>query len=506
MMSSSLKKYPFRQWHLVLFLLIVLACGCSTLECFKAAPLLGRSKENQDFLTRLNQTVMNTGVKDASSFPVPGFPYLRTNRFLVSLSEKINDDPGKEQWVAWMRQLDLNARKKEIQNLPDESVASLGFSTNGKPDREGLIKQMELCTDEFYKSDKSQPGFYEALLSRRKIPEEYSLTRRIIGFYPVFSIPVIHATDKVHKKFKSIYHMEFEDLPKVGNLVRFGPGFGQSLNRQEIQLLLERSKKNSLGVPWLTEEEAQKVASSFAPVIIQDIVGTYDKFGEVFWKGDLLAINSEKPALYYYLTHALVKETPILQINYVIWFPKRNGKNSPWIERGNVDGLTFRVSLDPQGEPFMVDIMNNCGCYHLFIPKKESLDQVRAKKFSLDPFVPQWLPSLGPGERLGIRIVSGWHQVVRVLAVTPTPVETAYTLLSYDALEALPEKNGQRGSMFDHYGIGKGATRPKEQVIFFPMGIPSVGGMRQRGHHAILLVGRGYFDDPALFEKNFVFK
>jgi hypothetical protein len=38
------------------------------------------------------------------------------------------------------------------------------------------------------------------------------------------------------------------------------------------------------------------------------------------------------------------------------------------------------------------------------------------------------------------------------------------------------------------------------------MGIPSVGGMRQRGHHAILLVGRGYFDDSALFEKNFVFK
>jgi hypothetical protein len=405
-----------------------------------------------------------------------------------------------------MRQLNLNARKKEIQNLPHEAVVALGFVKDGNPDRDGLIKQMEFCSDKLYTSEKSQPGLYEAFVSRLTIPDEYSVMRRIIGFYPGFLIPVIRGTDQIHKKFKSTYQIEFDDLPILGKLVRFGPASGPPLNKQEIRLLLERSKRNSLGVPWLTEEVTQKVASFFAPVIIQDIVADYDKFGEVFWKGDALAINSEKPAIYYYLTQALVKDAPVLQINYVIWFPKRNGKNSPWIERGNVDGLTFRVSIDSQGEPFMVDIMNNCGCYHLFIPKRESVVQVRAKKFSLDPFVPQWLPSLGPGERFGIRTMSGWHQVVRVLAVSPIPGEPGYTLLPYDTLESLSEKNGQWASMFDHKGVGKGATRPKEEFIFFPMGIPSVGAMRQRGHHAILLVGRAYFDAPDLFEKNFVFK
>jgi hypothetical protein len=29
--------------------------------------------------------------------------------------------------------------------------------------------------------------------------------------------------------------------------------------------------------------------------------------------------------------------------------------------------------------------------------------------------------------------------------------------------------------------------------------------MRQRGHHAIKLVGREHFDDPELFDKNFEF-
>lgn len=46
------------------------------------------------------------------------------------------------------------------------------------------------------------------------------------------------------------------------------------------------------------------------------------------------------------------------------WKTSNNGKRSPWIERAYLDGITLRVSLDPQGRPFMVDVMNNCGCNH----------------------------------------------------------------------------------------------------------------------------------------------
>jgi hypothetical protein len=38
------------------------------------------------------------------------------------------------------------------------------------------------------------------------------------------------------------------------------------------------------------------------------------------------------------------------------------------------------------------------------------------------------------------------------------------------------------------------------------MGIPKVGYMRQRGHHAIKLAGRAHFTDPDLFDNNFIFK
>jgi hypothetical protein len=38
------------------------------------------------------------------------------------------------------------------------------------------------------------------------------------------------------------------------------------------------------------------------------------------------------------------------------------------------------------------------------------------------------------------------------------------------------------------------------------MGIHKIGSMRQRGHHAIELIGRSQFDDPTLFDESFVFK
>ena len=58
--------------------------------------------------------------------------------------------------------------------------------------------------------------------------------------------------------------------------------------------------------------------------------------------------------------------------------------------------------------------------------------------------------------------------------------------------------------MFNFRGIAKDAGRI-EFLVFFPMGIPDVGSMRQRGHHAIKLVGRSYFEDPDLIDKNFEF-
>jgi hypothetical protein len=72
-------------------------------------------------------------------------------------------------------------------------------------------------------------------------------------------------------------------------------------------------------------------------------------------------------------------------------------------------------------------------------------------------------------------------------------------------LEALPQEGSQTKSIFDAKGIVKGSERV-ERFILFSMGIPAIGSMRQRGHHAIELIGRAHFDDPDLFDQSFIFK
>jgi len=98
---------------------------------------------------------------------------------------------------------------------------------------------------------------------------------------------------------------------------------------------------------------------------------------------------------------------------------------------------------------------------------------------------------------------SGWHQVQRLLVFREAAAPVFYDLLPYEVLESLPTQNGPGKSLFNSEGIVPGTER-NERFFLFPMGVPSVGSMRQRGHQAIDFIGKAHFDDPDLFERNFV--
>jgi hypothetical protein len=211
------------------------------------------------------------------------------------------------------------------------------------------------------------------------------------------------------------------------------------------------------------------------------------------------------PTAYFYFSHARFDGRPSLQINYVFWYPRRAGPKSPWIERGPLDGLTVRISLDQTGRPVMLDIMNNCGCYHFFVPRYERIRRINNPLWGLDPLVPVWLPPAFPERRLRLTVTSGWHQVHQVSVDSTADPGPAYDLRPYAELEMLPDPEGKYRSIFDPHGIAYGSGRI-EPLIFFSMGIPDVGSMRQRGHHAIQLVGRAHFDDPLLFDTTFDYR
>lgn len=492
--------------NFVLPFFLVFLFGCSTLSPQRIPFLFERPEACQEFLNILDGKIKEAGVGDASTFPIPGFPYLRTNRFLSSLGKNLKNDQERQQWVRWMQQLDLRSREKEIRNLPNEVILSLESKEKGQPDREALFSRVEYCSRCLLQHDITRSDFYEMLYPFVEVPDEYSFPRRAIGLYPLFSIAVIIGSQSARNEFESWYAMNLDDLPVEGDLVAFIPSQGVPLEEKEIQGLIEHSKKNPLGVPLPSGEDEERIVAHFAPIIFQDVAAPYDRFGGIIWEGERLAIDGQKPLVYYYISHGFLKGDPILQINYAIWYPERAGKRSSWIERGHLDGMTVRVSLDLRGHPFMVDVTNNCGCYHFFVPQESRLDRVISKSLGLDPFVPQWLPEVTPGKRLGIRVNSGYHQVERILASDIPPNSIPYELVPYEVLEALPREDDRTESVFDEDGIAKGSERWKEEVLFFSMGISSVGSMRQRGNHPLVLVGRAHFDDPSLFEKNFVFK
>jgi hypothetical protein len=495
-----------RYWPILFALFLAFFSGCSPFFYQRIPESFKRPTECQAFFDQLDARVIEAGVKDASGYSVHGFPYLRTNRFLSTLKGKLKEEKEKEQWLRWMQELDLKAREKEISTLPHNILLSLeDVGGEGQTVREKLIASVKACSDTLLENDRSQPDFYGTLDSLLDVPDEYSFFMRAAGLYPIMVIPVAFVTQLSRDKTRSWYETNLNDLPLDGRLKAFIPEERLSFTQKEIEVMINESKKNALRIPVPDRDLEKKLIWSFAPVFIQDVAAPYDQLGQVVWEGEALEIDPSKPTVYYYFSHAFLKGESILQINYVIWFSARAGKRSPRIERGPIDGLTFRVSLDGQGKPFMVDVVNDCGCYHLFAPEKERVEGLISTPFRFGPFVPQWLPKVSSEERLGVRLNSGWHQVQRLLPVKEVPDPVPYDLVPYDALEALPHEDGWTESIFDASGIVKGTGRV-ERFILFSMGIPSIGSMRQRGHHAIELIGRAHFDDPDLFDQSFIFK
>ena len=493
---------PNLRLHVFLLLPILLFIGCAAIGLNRQVAKFQRPSEDVRFFELLDRTVAEAGVRDASVFTVSGFPYLRTNRFFTGLKDDLKNDAHKVQWVRRLQQLDLEARQKEIRNLPAAALKDLARQLGEPAGRQTLQERAAFYSAKMLTHDQRLPDFYEVVLRAVADPSEYSTAMRVVGLYPLTSMPVTAVTRRVQEKFRKWHHAPADQLETLGELTVYVPSRSTEYSEQTVRLVLDRSRRNALFIPQPSIADQKTLLAMFAPVITQDVAAGYDKIGEVVWQDNKVRINSAKPTVYYYFSHARLKGEPVLQLNYVFWYSARNGQNSPWIERGPVDGITIRVSLDYDGLPFMVDIMNNCGCYHFFVPHHKKIGKMIPTPDGVDAFVPRRLPESYPRKRLKLRIISGWHQVAHMDDEIYAARSLPYQLAAYEQLEMLPHDDQSFESIFNSAGIGKGSGRI-EPLIFFPMGIVDIGSMRQRGHHAVKLVGREHFDDPDLFDRNF---
>ena len=73
---------------------------------------------------------------------------------------------------------------------------------------------------------------------------------------------------------------------------------------------------------------------------------------------------------------------------------------------GRLDGVVWRVTLAPDGEPLVYDTMHPCGCYHMFFPTPRAAAikaPVPSEEWALIPAV---LPRMGSPDRVRVRIAT----------------------------------------------------------------------------------------------------
>ena len=485
--------------------------GCATLS--PSHPVSKSKKETKKkemeaatFFKVIDRKIKQAAVRDVSNIRIKGYPYLRADRFIISRKGSLPQEAQQERWVQWMRELDQKARAKEIMNLPQIEFIKLARELDLPARQEFVIQVINQKAEALLAQHKQQPDFFDRLQRAVRDPGEYSTLMRIFGVYPVFAIPTIYQTKKIYHEFYTWHKTALKDLPVRGEIKSYGWGQPSSDPAGIARKILSRAAKDAFGLPLLDKESLTKLFELYAPVYNQDTLDENDYFGEIIWDMERVSINTQKPTVYYYASFNYVNQKPVLQLNYASWYLGRYGPYAPRLEHGPLDGLTLRISIDlKSGEPVMMDVMNSCGCYYFYVPPKQAIDKIVDFTIEPDPLVPTWLPAEFPEKPIQVFINTGWHQVQKVYAQELPQKLTTYDLIPYDQLESLSKKYGQHESVFDELGLMKDSYRI-EKYLLFSSGIHSIGYMRQRGHHAVKIIGRMHFTDPDVYDKHFIYK
>lgn len=480
------------------FLLILQGCGTTPLRTegrtLDSEKDRGRVTACTRFFSDLDRQVDRAGVRDAQQARIASFPYLRVNRFLASYRSELGRNRGEfESWVDRLLGLDYQARVIELANLSQLYES-----------REALAGRVGRCGALLRTKDMADLSRREYLMERATVPADYQMFKRILGLYPITAHFVLLGVDRLHTEINQVFASPLNEMPVHGRLLSYVPQATVSgLSKPEIVSILGEVSNNPLGIPLLKRRDRDRLFATFAPVWEIDVLNNSDRIGSPYWaEGPYPQLDTGLPQVYRHISYTRWGEHVYVQLNYQIWFPARPKKGVFDILGGHLDGITWRVTLDENGEPLVFDAMHNCGCYHMYFPSSRLHYKGKTMVFEEPLLVPTRAPQLGQGQRMVLRIAHTTHYLEH-LSSRSSPVEgVVYRFEDYRNLRSLPLPDGGHRSLFGPDGIVAGTQRA-ERWVLWPMGIPEPGAMRQWGHHATAFVGRRHFDDPDLFERYF---
>jgi len=446
----------------------------------------------------VDAAVHAAGVRDAQEAAVAGFPYLRVDRLHAALRPAESAGAEFEAWVTRLRALDAGARRFELANLPADERASLSARHASDAD---LASRLDACAATLRAADLDDDAARRILFDRAQVPSSYRTWQRVAGLYWLTRLAFAQGVRGLEGRLRDVF--ESPALPADGVRRRYVPPPGERLAPAHVRALLDRARRAPFELPVPDPEDAERLFAAFAPEITVDTTGAHDRFGALVWTGSAApAVDVGTPVVYRRLAHTLVGGQPLLQLVYTVWFPERPAEGPFDLLAGALDAVVWRVTLAPDGEPWVFDSMHACGCYHQFFPTARAVPRPAPDALDEWAFAPQALPRLARGERVTVHLATRTHYLQRIGVDEPARAATPYVFAAEDDLRSLPRPDGARRSVYGPDGLVPGTGRA-ERWLFWPMGIPSAGAMRQWGHHATAFVGRRHFDDADLLDQRF---
>jgi hypothetical protein len=369
-----------------------------------------------------------------------------------------------------------------------------------------FMDSLRWCSAQLMEEELADEGVRRYVKAVAIVPSEYRTWWRVAGLYVFTALPVVYGIERWHHESAAKFRLPNDQLAVKGELIRYYPqASAETLSRKEIAVLIQRAEDNPLSIPSFSKSERESLFAAYAPVFEVDTRVREDDMGSPVYRQGQLRIDVSRVKVFTLLSYTLFNGTVLPQLNYVTWFPARPCTSAVDLLCGDLDGITWRVTLARDGTPIHYDVIHNCGCYHTFFPTQALTVREPPPTWDEWAFIPIRAPLVAQNERLLLRQEATNHHVVSLQVMKKgLPVrgkdDRIYELTHYQALRSLPLNADQRKSMFQPNGLVAG-TKRKERYILWPMGIPSPGGMRQWGHHATAFVGRRHFDDPCLLDQ-----
>ena len=474
--------------------LILLLTGCAGSRTHNIAPhtdnvtLSGEVGDCARWFSDIETSVVRQQTRDAQASIVPGYPYLRVNRFLSAVANT-SGTQGFERWVDNLVELDREARHYESTNL----------TAPGGIDTAELIR----CGDVLRTHDLNNTEAKTQLRNRAQVPTSYQKAHRVLGLYPVTALGFSWGIRNLHAEQQRVFDTPTASLPVSGHLRRYVSGDAEAdLPASVVADILAKARDNTLGTYAIDDEHSAQLFRHFAPTWEVDVVDTNDELAAVRLDESAKPdVDVNEPTVYTLLSQTLVNGKPHLQLNYTVWFAARPVKSVFDLLGGQLDGITWRVTLDHDGTVLMFDAIHNCGCYHVVLPTPALRLRTTQVGFEEPLFVPKTLPTM---TQPVIRLSSGAHYIQDVYAQDRfTGDRRSYEFASYNTLRSINVPGSdRRKNLFDSRGIVVGTERA-ERWFFWPMGVVEPGAMRQWGTHAIAFVGERHFDDGDWIDRYF---